>query len=317
MDAPLHVFTGNSNPALARAICDDLGVPLGAMGVTRFSDGECRIKIEENVRGGDVFLVQSTCPPVNEHLVELLLMIDAAKRASARRVTAVLPYYGYAPQDRKDEPRVPISAKLVANLLVAAGTNRLLCLDLHAGQLQGYFDIPVDHLYAAPVLAEHLKAMNLADPIVVSPDPGGVERARYLGERLKWPLAIVDKRRPAPNVAEVFHIIGDVAGKTVVLVDDMIDTAGTLTAAARALIERGRAKAVTAAATHAVFSGDALDRIAESPISAVVVTDTIPLKDGPAKDGAGGKVRTLSVAPLLAQAIRRIHSNESVSSLFR
>lgn len=306
----MKLFAGNANPVLAREISGYLGVPLGAAVVGRFSDGEVMVRISENTRGRDVFVIQSTCPPVNDTLMELLIMIDAVRRASAFRITVVLPYYGYSRQDRKSEPRVPITAKLVANLITAAGADRVLCTDLHAGQLQGYFDIPVDNLMAAPVLLEYFRRKGLERPVVVSPDAGGVERARNFAKRLDASLAIIDKRRLAPNVAEIMNIIGDVEGRPAILIDDMIDTAGTLVQAAAAVKAKGAAR-VFAAATHAVLSGQALERIADSPLEEVVVTNTIP-----PKDGAAGKITVLSVASLLGEGIRRIHENSSVSSLF-
>ena len=306
----MKLFAGNANPVLAREISGYLGVPLGAAVVGRFSDGEVMVRISENTRGRDVFVIQSTCPPVNDTLMELLIMIDAVRRASAFRITVVLPYYGYSRQDRKSEPRVPITAKLVANLITAAGADRVLCTDLHAGQLQGYFDIPVDNLMAAPVLLEYFRRKGLERPVVVSPDAGGVERARNFAKRLDASLAIIDKRRLAPNVAEIMNIIGDVEGRPAILIDDMIDTAGTLVQAAAAVKAKGAAR-VFAAATHAVLSGKALERIADSPLEEVVVTNTIP-----PKDGAAGKITVLSVASLLGEGIRRIHENSSVSSLF-
>ncbi len=308
----LKVFTGNANPALAREICDCLGCDLGEASVKTFSDGEIYLQIQENVRGADVFVVQPTCTPVDRNLLELLLMIDALKRASADRITAVLPYYGYARQDRKDKPRVPISAKLVASLMETAGANRLLTLDLHAAQIQGFFDVPVDHLFATPVLIEPFMGQAGEDLIVVSPDAGGVERARAFAKRLSVPLAIVDKRREEANVAEVMHIIGDVEGKHCLIVDDLIDTAGTLVKGAEALLASGATK-VSACATHAVLSGPAVQRIEESKIAKVVMTNSIPLsKQAEACD----RIEEVSVAPLLARAIQSIHEETSVSSLF-
>src|SRR5215469_7488745 len=272
------VFTGNANPALAAEICYELGCPLGAATVKQFSDGETHLQILENVRGADVFVVQPTCTPVDRHLMELLLMMDALKRASAERITAVLPYYGYARQDRKDRPRMPISARLVANLLERAGANRILALDLHAAQIQGFFDVPVDHLFAAPVMVEYFDEYRGEGLTVVSPDAGGVERARAFAKRLDSPLAIIDKRRTEVNVAEVMHIIGDVAGQHCLIVDDLIDTAGTLVKGAEALLGRG-AKSVRACATHAVLSGPAVERIEQSGIEEVLVTNSIPLRE--------------------------------------
>jgi ribose-phosphate pyrophosphokinase len=308
----LKVFTGNANPTLAAKICGALGCTLGASTVKPFSDGEIHLQIEENVRGADVFVVQPTCTPVDRHLMELLLMIDALKRASAERVTAVLPYYGYARQDRKDRPRMPISARLVANLIQTAGANRLLSLDLHAAQIQGFFDIPVDHLFAAPVMIEYFDSIGRRDMTVVSPDAGGVERARAFAKKLNAPLAIIDKRRTDINVAEVMHIIGDVDGQHCLIVDDIIDTAGTLVKAAEALLATGAAS-VTACATHAVLSGPAVERIERSDIQQVVVTNSIPLSEEASRCT---RIKTLSVAPLLARAIQSIHEDGSVSTLF-
>lgn len=308
----LKVFTGNSNPQLAEDICQYLHLPLSQVMVRRFSDGEVFVEVGENVRGADVFVIQSTSPPVNDHLMELLIMVDAFRRSSARRITAVIPYYGYARQDRKVAPRVPITAKLVADLVFTAGTGRVLCMDLHAGQIGGFFNIPVDHLFAAPVILDYLRSHIEGDTVIVSPDAGGVERARAIATRLQCGLAIIDKRREKANVAQAMHIIGDVQGKLAVVLDDMIDTAGTLTEAARALMENG-AREVWACAAHAVLSGPALARLKESPISRVVVTNTIPI---PEASEAGGKIISLSVARLLGEAIRRIHMEDSVSSLF-
>ncbi len=308
----LKVFTGNANPALAKEICACLNVPLGAASVRSFSDGEIYAQILENVRGADVFVVQPTCTPVERHLFELLLMLDALKRASADRVTAVLPYYGYARQDRKDEPRVPISAKLIASLLERAGANRILALDLHAAQIQGFFDVPVDHLFATPVMIEHFKTCGMDAITVISPDAGGVERARAFAKRMKAPLAIIDKRRDQPNVAEVMHIIGRVKGRNCLIVDDLIDTAGTLVKGAQALLGHG-ALSVSACATHAVLSGPAVARIEESGLKQVVLSNSIPLRKEARKCE---RIRTLSVAPLLARAIQSIHEETSVSTLF-
>jgi ribose-phosphate pyrophosphokinase len=309
----LKLFTGNANRALAEEIAQYLRVPLGEGEVSRFSDGEIFVQFNENVRGADVFVVQPTCPPVNDTLMELLIMTDALKRASAHRVTAVLPYYGYARQDRKVAGRAPISAKLVADLLEAAGVNRVLALDLHAGQIQGFFNIPVDHLFAAPVvMIDYLKKKDLHDPVVVSPDAGGVERARAIAKRLNSGLAIIDKRRDGPNSAVAMHLIGDVDGRDVVVIDDMIDTAGTLVQAVMALQREG-AKRILACGVHAVLSGPAIDRIKASPIEEVLVTNSIPLPDD---KRAAGRITVLSVAPLLGEAIRRIHDEESVSTLF-
>jgi ribose-phosphate pyrophosphokinase len=307
------VFSGTANCALAQEICNTLGTPLGATMIKCFADGETHFQIQENVRGADVFLVQPTCTPVDHHLVELLLMIDAFKRASAERITAVLPYYGYARQDRKDRPRMPISAKLVASLIERAGSNRLLALDLHAAQIQGFFDIPVDHLFAAPVMVEYFKKrFSRQDLTVVSPDAGGVERARSFAKRLNCPLAIIDKRRTEVNVAEVMNIIGDVRGKHCLMVDDLVDTGGTLVKGVEALLQGG-AKSVTACATHAVLSGPAVERINASPLEELVVTNSIPHVE---KSAQCPKLRTLSVAPLLARAIQSIHDGGSISTLF-
>jgi ribose-phosphate pyrophosphokinase len=308
----LKVFTGNAHPALAAEICAELGCELGAATVKPFSDGEIYLQIQENVRGADVFVVQPTCTPVDRHLMELLLMMDALKRASAERITAVLPYYGYARQDRKDKPRMPISARLVASLLERAGANRILALDLHAAQIQGFFDVPVDHLFAAPVMIEHFHAMRGESLTVVSPDAGGVERARAFAKRLDSPLAIIDKRRTDVNIAEVMHIIGDVEDQHCLIVDDLIDTAGTLVKAAEALLEQG-AKSVRACATHAVLSGPAVERIAASSLDEVVVSNSIPLREEAVDSG---RIRVLSVAALLARAIQSIHEDGSVSTLF-
>lgn len=308
----LIVVTGNSNPALSKEICEYLGQPLGLAQVRRFSDGEVWVELGENVRGRDVFVLQSTCRPVNDNLMELLLLMDALKRASARRITAVIPYYGYARQDRKVAPRVPISAKLVADLIAASGAKRILCMDLHAGQIQGFFNKPVDHLFAAPVLLEFIREKKYKDQVVVSPDAGGVERARAYAKRLNASIAIVDKRRERANEAQAMNVVGDVEGKTAIIVDDMIDTAGTLTQAAQAIMNRG-AKEVLACATHAVLSGPAVDRIENSVLTSVVVTNTIPLSE---KAKTCQKIHTMSVANLLGEAIRRIHQEDSVSSLF-
>jgi ribose-phosphate pyrophosphokinase len=304
----LKIFTGNANPALAQEICMELGRAM----VKQFSDGEIYLQIKENVRGEDVFIIQPTCTPVERNLMELLLMMDALKRASAERITAVLPYYGYARQDRKDKPRVPISARLVAALLETAGANRLLALDLHAAQIQGFFDIPVDHLFAMPVLIEHFKGHNIPDMTVVSPDAGGVERARAFAKRLNSPLAIIDKRRDEANVAEVMNVVGDVAGRNCLLVDDLIDTAGTLVKGAEALLNKGAAS-VSACATHAVLSGPAVSRIEASSLTQVVITNSIPLSKEAKKSH---RIESLSIAKLLAEAIRSIHEETSVSVLF-
>ena len=308
----LKVFTGNANPALAQEICDHLSVPLAKASVKSFSDGEIMVEIKENVRGRDVFVVQSTCQPSNQNLMELLVMIDALKRASAARITAVIPYFGYARQDRKVAPRTPITSKLVADLITTAGAQRVLCVDLHAGQIQGFFNIPVDHLYAAPVVLDDIKSRFSGEVVVVSPDAGGTERARAFAKRLNAGLAIIDKRRSAANVSEVMHIIGDVDGKTCIIVDDMIDTAGTLCQAAAALKAHG-AGDVHATATHAVLSGPALERINASSLKEVLISNTIPAE---AKVIECPRLRIISVAKLLAEAINRIHGDESVSSLF-
>ncbi len=308
----LQVFAGNANPALAHEIVQALGTSLGKSMVRHFSDGEIYLQIQENVRGADVFIIQPTCNPVDRHLMELLLMIDALKRASAERITAVLPYYGYARQDRKDKPRVPISAKLVASLLETAGANRVLTLDLHAAQIQGFFDIPVDHLFAMPVLIEHFRSQNIPDLTVVSPDAGGVERARAFAKRLNSPLAIIDKRREEANVAEVMNVVGDVRARNCLLVDDLIDTGGTLVKGAEALSAQGAA-GVWACATHAVLSGPAVSRIEESAIREVVFTNSIPLS---AKAKESSRIRALSIAKLMADAIHSIHQGGSISRLF-
>ena len=307
------LFTGNANRTLAQEIATSLGVELGRAHVGRFSDGEVTVEIQQNVRARDVFVVQSTCAPTNENLMELLIMVDALKRASARRITAVVPYFGYARQDRRPRStRVPISAKVVANLLETVGVERVLTMDLHADQIQGFFDIPVDNIYASPVLLSDLKSKNYKDLVVVSPDVGGVVRARALAKQLGCDLAIIDKRRPSANVSEVMHVIGEIEGRNCVIMDDMIDTAGTLVKAAEVLKERG-AKSVYAYCTHAVFSGPAIERIAGSALDEVVITNTIPLTD--AAKGCG-KIRQLSVAFLFAETIRRITDGESVTSLF-
>ncbi len=308
----IRVFTGNANRELARKICEKLGVPLGNANVTTFSDGETRVEIDENVRGMDVFIIQSTCTPVNVTLMELLIMIDAMKRASADRITAVVPYYGYARQDRKVAPRAPISAKLVADLITTAGANRLLSMDLHAGQIQGFFNIPVDNLFATPVLIDYMKRNYREDTVVVSPDTGGVERARAFGKRLGASLAIIDKRREGPNEAQVMNIIGNIKGKRVIILDDMVDTAGTVVQAAQALADAG-ALEVSVCCTHSVLSGPAIDRISKSAIREFVVTDTIPLCE---KAAQCERIKVLSVSGLLSEAVRRIYYNDSVSSLF-
>ncbi len=312
MGRPLKLFGGSSNPRLNEAIAKSLGVPMGEATLKRFADSEVSFQITENVRGADVFVVQPTSPPVNEHLVEMLVMIDAFKRASAGRITAVLPYYGYARQDRKDRPRVPITAKLVADLLSTAGTNRVITMDLHVGQIQGFFDIPVDHLFSAPVMLDHISSMNLGPIVIVSPDAGGVERARAYAKRLKVSLAVMDKRRGGNLEIEMIHVIGDVAGKTALIVDDMCDSAGTLVRAVDALLEAGASRAL-AVCTHPVLSPPAIDRILESPIERLIVSDTIPLRPDAV---ACEKIHVLSVAGLLGQAIQSVHEETSVSSLF-
>ncbi|WP_418791325.1 ribose-phosphate diphosphokinase [Phosphitispora sp. TUW77] len=307
----LKIFSGNANLKLAEEIAEYLGVSIGESKVSRFSDGEIHVKINESVRGADVFVIQPTCEPVNDNIMELLIVIDALKRASARRITAVVPYYGYARQDRKARARDPITSKLLANVITASGAMRVITMDLHAGQIQGFFDIPVDHLPGVPILAEYFLSKNLNNIIVVSPDLGGVTRSRDMAERIGASIAIIDKRRPEPNVAEIMNIIGDVDGKTVVMIDDIIDTAGTITQGAAALLERG-AKEVYACCTHGVLSGPAIERLQNSPIKEVVVTNTIPLSERKAID----KIKVLSVAPLLGEAIIRIHEDLSVSKLF-
>jgi ribose-phosphate pyrophosphokinase len=308
----LKLFSGSANGALARAIADYLGVPLGACRLRRFPDTEVSFQIDENIRGTDVFVVQPTSPPVDAHLVELCIMIDAFRRSSATRITAVIPYYGYARQDRKDKPRVPISAKLVANLLGAAGANRVLTMDLHKAQIQGFFDIPVDHLFAAPVIIDYLARQHYDPLTIVSPDAGGAERARAYAKRLGAELAIIDKRRTDDGTAEVMNVVGDVGGRTCIMQDDIIDTAGTMTKAAQALHDAG-AERVLACAVHGVLSGPAMERIEAAPIDKLIVTNTIGLAPEKARSQ---KIVVLSVAPLLAQAIRSIHEETSVSSLF-
>jgi ribose-phosphate pyrophosphokinase len=312
MRRELKVFTGSAHPALGDAIAQHLGVPLGRAHLARFSDGEVWFQSHDNVRGADVFVVQPTCSPVNENLMEMLLMLDAFKRSSASRLTAVLPYYGYGRQDRKDKPRVPISAKLVADLLQTAGADRVLTMDLHAAQIQGFFDIPVDHLFAAAVIIDYVLQLKLPDLVVVSPDAGGVERARAYAKRLDASLAIVDKRRDQPNVAEVHHVIGDVSNKTALIVDDMVDTAGTLTKVAEAIKAAG-AREVLASCSHAVLSGHAIERLEKSQLSKLIVTDSIPL--APEKL-ANGRIVVLSISSLLGRAIKNIHEETSVTSLF-
>jgi ribose-phosphate pyrophosphokinase len=316
-DEKFKIFSGTANEPLADEVCHFLGMQRGQAQVIRFRDGECYVQIQENVRGADVFVMQPTCRPVDEHLMELLLMIDALKRASARRITAVMPYFGYARQDRKDKPRSPISSKLVADLLTTAGANRALIVDLHTPQLQGFFNIPVDHLFASPVLVDHFRKLALPNLTVVSPDAGGVERARFFAKKVDAALAIVDKRRVEMNVAEVMHVIGDVDGRTCLIIDDLIDTAGTLVKTAAALVENG-ATSVFACASHAVLSGPAVENIRNSVIQQVVVTNTIPLT--PEADAArtekGGKITVLSIAGLIGRAIQANHEETSVSKLF-
>ena len=308
----ISIFSGNSNPELASKICEYLNLSLGSAQVKTFSDGEIQIEIDENVRSKDVFVIQSTCAPVNDHLVELLLMIDALKRSSAKRITAVVPYFGYARQDKKVAPRVPISAKLVANMLAVAGANRVITMDLHAGQIQGFFDIPVDNIFAAPLLIEYIGRKFNGNLVIVSPDAGGVERARAFAKRLDADLAIVDKRRSAPNQAKAMAVIGDVEDKTAVILDDMADTAGTLTEAADALKENG-AKEIHACCAHAVLSGPAIDRISASEMKSLVVTDTIPLRQNAL---ACGKIVVISISELVGEAIIRSYRGDSVTSLF-
>ncbi|GGA52320.1 ribose-phosphate pyrophosphokinase [Kroppenstedtia guangzhouensis] len=307
----LQVFSCNSNPELAREIAEHVGVPLGNAVVGSFSDGEIHVRLDESVRGSDVYVIQSTCHPVNQNLMELLVMVDALKRASARTINVVIPYYGYARQDRKTRARDPITAKLVANLIETAGADRMITMDLHATQIQGFFDIPVDHLLGVPILGEYFIQKKLDDPVVVSPDHGGVIRARKLAERLESPIAIIDKRRPEPNVAEVMNIVGDVKGKRCIIIDDIIDTAGTITLAANALLDYG-AKEVYACCTHPVFSGPAIQRIRDSKITEMVVANTIPLTEEKQLD----KISVLSVASLIGEAIIRVHEELSVSKLF-
>lgn len=310
----LRLFTGRANPRLACGICEYLQIEPGRIEVSDFSDGEVFVQIQENIRGQDVFLVQSTCQPVNQHLMELLIMADACRRASAARITAVIPYFGYGRQDRKDRPRVPITAKLVADLIAAAGVNRVLALDLHAGQLQGYFNMPVDHLFAAPVLVEHFKQQQFQNLTIIAPDAGGVERATAFAKRLDASLAIIDKRRDRDkkNIAKVMHIVGEVKDRDVLIADDIVDTAGTLVEATAALLRAG-ARRVFAGAAHAVLSGPAMQRLGSSGLQQLAVTNTIPLG---AKADKEARVHVLSVAPLLGEAIKRIHSDDSVSSLF-
>ncbi len=311
-DSQLKIFSLNSNSALAQEIASSIGVPLGKCSVAQFSDGENQINIEESIRGCDVFVVQSTSQPVNEHLMQLLIMIDALKRASAKTISVVMPYYGYARQDRKARSREPITAKLVANLLETAGANRVIALDLHANQIQGFFDIPIDHLVAEPILSKYFKQKDFEDIVIVSPDHGGVTRARKMADRLKAPIAIIDKRRPRPNVAEVMNIVGYIEGKTCILIDDIIDTAGTITIAANALKASG-ATEVYACCTHAVLSGPAIDRINNSEIKELVITDSIAFPEYKEKSD---KIVQLSVAKLIGDAIVRVHEHQSISTLF-
>ncbi len=312
MLAPLKLFSGNAHPALAKEIASELDTKLGEASVSRFPDGEVEVKISENVRGADCFIIQPTSYPANDNLMELLLMVDALRRASAWRITAVMPYFGYGRQDRKAEPRVPISAKLVSNLIRASGVDRVLTMDLHAGQIQGFFDIPVDHLYANPVLVGHFQKKKIPSEnlVVVSPDAGGVERARAFAKRLESGLAIIDKRRISPREANVMHVVGDVKGKVALIIDDLVDTGGTLVKAAQALVDGGATR-VLAAAAHGVLAGPAIDRLNASPVEELVITNSIPLNQ---KDAT--KIRVLSVAPLLAEAIQRIHVERSISELF-
>jgi ribose-phosphate pyrophosphokinase len=312
MPEGIKLFSGNANRVLAHEIANFLGISIGDATVSTFNDGEIMVQINENVRGSDVFVVQPTCTPVNHNIMELLLMIDALRRASTGRITAVIPYYGYARQDRKAQPRVPISSRLVADLITVAGANRVLTIDLHVGQIQGFFGIPVDHLYAAPVLSDYMKKKYLNDIVIVSPDAGGVERARAFAKRLRVSLAIIDKRREGVDISQVMNVIGDVEGKDAILFDDMIDTAGTITQAVSAIKEKG-AKKIIAACTHAVLSGSALDKINSSELKEVIVTNTIPMNN---KLEKCKKLTVLSVAPLLGEAIKRIHEESSVSSLF-
>src|SRR5579862_743716 len=311
-DDKWKIFSGTANDVLARAICEFLGLPLGEACIDKFSDGETYVQIEENVRGADVFMVQPTCDPVNEHLMQLLLLIDALKRASARRITVVIPYFGYARQDRKDKPRVPISSKLVADLLTTAGADRALVVDLHAPQIQGFFNIPVDHLFASPVLVDYFRKRQFPDLTVVSPDAGGVERARFFAKKMESALAIVDKRRVQMDETEVMNVIGDVHGRTCLILDDIIDTAGTLVKTSQALLDAG-AREVYACASHPVLSGRAIERISQSQLTEVVVTNTIPLTEAARQEP---KIKVLSIAGLIGSAIRSIHEETSVSKLF-
>ncbi|CAH8704321.1 ribose-phosphate diphosphokinase [Paenibacillus thiaminolyticus] len=310
-DSKLKIFTCNSNPQLAHQIAEYIGIPMGDAVTTSFSDGEIQIKLSESVRGCDVYVVQSTCDPVNDSLMELLVMVDALKRASAKSINVVIPYYGYARQDRKARSRDPITAKLVANLIETAGAHRVITMDLHATQIQGFFDIPVDHLLGVPILAQYFRSKQLENIVVVSPDHGGVVRARKLADFLNAPLAIIDKRRPEPNVSEVMNIIGDIKGKTAIIIDDIIDTAGTIVLGANALVKAG-VKDVYACCTHPVLSGPAMERLENSPFKEVIVTDTIPIKH----ENPSSKLKVLSVAPLMGEAIIRVHEELSISKLF-
>ncbi len=312
MTKPFAIFSGNANLALAQSLCEHLGQPLGSAKVERFADGEVYVEINQNVRGVNCFVVQPTCTPVNDNLMELLVMTDALKRSSANPIVAVIPYFGYARQDRKTRPRTPISARLAADLITTAGVHRVMAMDLHAGQIQGFFNIPVDHIYAMPVMMDYMRGKFTSDAVIVSPDAGGVERARAFSKRLDAGLAIIDKRRPAPNVAELVNIIGDVKGRDAIIIDDMVDTAGTLCAAAKGLAERG-ARAVYACITHGLLSGPALERIHASTIKELIITDSIPPRP---EVKASPKVRVLSVARLLSEAVKRIHMGDSLSSLF-
>jgi ribose-phosphate pyrophosphokinase len=308
----LKIFSGRAHPALAQEICAYLGIPLGELTLYNFSDGEDYCQIDENVRGADVFVVQPTCSPVNDHMMELLILLDAFRRSSASRLTAVMPYFGYARQDKKDKPRVPIAAKLMADLLTASGADRILTMDLHTAQIQGFFNIPVDHLFAAPVLLDAVRKMELNDLVIVSPDVGGLTRARAIAKRLDASLAVIDKRRTGKNETEILNVVGEVEGKDVLILDDIIDTAGTLTQAEAALREQG-ARRTYAAAVHGVFSGPALERIAASKLELLLVSNTIPVEAAMARCP---RIKALSVAPLLGEAIQRIHDGASVSSLF-
>ena len=312
-DTALQIFTGNANPELAQEIAEFLGMELSKAKVSKFKDGEVRLEINESVRGNNVFIIQPTCAPVNENLMELLIMVDAIRRASAKSITTVIPYYGYARQERKQKPREPISAKLVANLLTAAGADRMVTIDLHTSSIQGFFDIPVDHMPAVPLLANYYREKQLENVVVVSPDIGGVTRARNLAERLNCTLAIIDKRRPEPNKSEIMGIIGDVRGKNVIIVDDMIDTAGTITNAANFLSEQAGANEVYACCTHAVFTPPAVERIQQSSIKEMLITNTIPLTE---EEKQCAKIQTVSIAPLLGRTIEFIHNKKSVSGLF-